>query len=52
MLVAPGITGSQKVHWNEREVHWIIKNILFSLEIELVLAYGSHLVMEGIKSGF
>lgn len=42
----------RKVHWDERQVHWHVKNILFSLETEQFLDPGSHLVTEGVKPGF
>ena len=42
----------RKVHWDEGEVHWDVKNILFSLETEQFLAPGSHLVAEGVNPGF
>ena len=42
----------RKVHWEESEVHWDVKNILLGLETEPFLAPGSHLVTEGVKPGF
>lgn len=42
----------RKVHWDEKEVRWDVKNVLFSLVTEQLLTLDSYLVMEGVNLGF